>query len=84
MDVRITGHLIVDARRNGRVYVASFAQAGGGKTRRVLGPAWVRDSGRQTARGAIIWRAADGHCPGGHLTPQATKAELDRLLATLR
>lgn len=82
--MRISGHLSVEKRRNGRVYVASYVQAGGAKTRVVLGPAWVRDSGRRTARGAVIWRAADGHCPEDHFTPQTARARLEELLAIER
>jgi integrase len=29
----------------------------------------------------VVWRAADGTCPEGHLTPQAAHAKLDELLA---
>jgi len=81
MDVSISGHVTVEKRKGGRVYIASYMQASGSKTRVVLGPAWVKDSGRRTARGATIWRAADGTCPEGALTPQAAQRRLDELLA---
>ncbi|WP_372789140.1 tyrosine-type recombinase/integrase [Paraconexibacter sp.] len=44
----------------------------------------VKDTGRKTARGAPIWRAADGHCPDGHLTPGAARDRLADLLAAER
>lgn len=77
---RITGHLVVEERKSGRVYVAKYMTAAGRKTRKVVGAAWVKDSGRRTARGAVIWRAADGECPDGALTPKSAQAELDALL----
>jgi integrase len=46
-----------------------------------LGPAHVRDAGRRTARGAIVWRAGDGPRPTPeHLTPQDAEARLEQLL----
>ncbi len=83
--VRITGHLVVEKRRNGRVWVASFIQADGGKTRRTLGPAWARESGRKTARGTPIYRAANGSKPSPeYLTPKEAADRLDALLAAER
>ncbi len=47
----------------------------------VLGPAWVQNSGKKTARGAIVWHAADGARPDpSYLTPRDAQAELRRLL----
>ena len=34
-----------------------------GKHTRVIGKAWVQSSAKRTARGAVIWHAADGHKP---------------------
>lgn len=49
-----------------------------------LGPAHVRDSGRRTARGAIVWRAGDGPRPTSqHLTPKDAREQLDAILAEL-
>lgn len=42
----------------------------------MLGTAWVKDSGRRTPRGAVIWRAGDGSKPAGHLTPADAEAAL--------
>jgi len=77
---RITGHVRVEERRDGRVWVAKYMRASGARTRKVLGPAWVRDSGRRTERGAVVWLAASGRAPEGHLTP---KQAGDRLLEIL-
>jgi integrase len=52
-----------------------------GKHSRVIGPAWVQSSGKRTARGAIVWHAADEPKPDSlHLTPKEARAELRRLL----
>src|SRR4051812_40983014 len=80
----LPGHLRVESRRTGRVWVAKIRRAEGGWTRKVLGPAWVRDTGRRTGRGGPIWRAGDGACPDGHLTPRAAEAALEQLLASER
>jgi len=46
-----------------------------------LGPAHVKDPGRRTPRGAIIWRAADGPKPTPeHLAPKDAQARLEQLL----
>ena len=44
----------------------------------------VRDSGRRSARGAIIWRAGNGPRPTPeHLTPKDAEAQLDAILREL-
>lgn len=58
----IVGHVAVNERKAGKAYVADYMTAAGKQTRKVLGPAWVMDSGRRTPRGAVIWRAGDGPC----------------------
>src|SRR3954454_11531730 len=80
----IRGHVRVERRASGRIWVAQYGRAAGGRTRKVLGPAWVKDSGRRTARGATIWRSADGSKPDGHLTPKEARAALEELLAAER
>lgn len=78
---RITGHVRVEERVKGRMWVAAFVQADGRKTRRTLGPAWVRPSGRQTKRGASVWRAGDGPKPDAtYLTPREAEEVLAALL----
>src|SRR5262249_44088806 len=58
------GHVRVEERAGGRrVWVAEYQLAGGGRTRKTLGPAWVRASSKKTARGAVVWRAAHGSKP---------------------
>ncbi|HEX2070260.1 MAG TPA: tyrosine-type recombinase/integrase [Thermoleophilaceae bacterium] len=82
---RITGNVRVEDRVKGRVWVAAYVQADGAKTRKTLGRAWVRDSGRKTARGAAIWRAGDGPKPDDtYLTPTDAQDALDALLVAER
>ena len=45
------------------------------------GPAWVKDTGRRTPRGAIKWAARDGTAPEGYLTPADAEDILRRMLA---
>lgn len=45
-EIGITGTLQVESRVKARVWIAALVQANGKKTRRGLGLAWVRDSGR--------------------------------------
>ncbi|WP_205696394.1 site-specific integrase [Conexibacter sp. SYSU D00693] len=63
------------------MWVAKYMRAEGTPTRKVLGPAWVKDSGRRTARGAVVWRTADGPKPDGHLTPKEAQEALAELMA---
>ncbi len=79
---RITGNIRVEDRRDGRTWVAAFITADGRKTRRSLGPAWIKDSGKRTARGAVVWRAASGAKPTPlHLTPKEAQDALEAILA---
>lgn len=78
---RITGHLQVKGPRGERAWYALWRDATGRHQRR-LGPAWVKDSGRRTSRGAIIWRAADGPKPDpSYMTPADAEVALRDLLA---
>jgi integrase len=80
-DLRATGHLQVKGHRGARRYYALWRDADG-RHQRLLGPAHVKDSGRRTRRGAVVWRAADGPRPGPEwLTPDAAAVELRSLLA---
>lgn len=82
---RITGNLRVEDRAKGRVWIASYVKADGAKTRCTLGPAWVKDSGRRTPRGAVIWRAANGSKPDhSYLTPSEAGDALDALIVAER
>jgi integrase len=80
---RPTGHLQVKTDRSGgtRSYWALWRDEHGARGGRRLGPAHVRDSGRRTPRGAIIWRAGDGPRPTPeHLTPKDAQTRLDGIL----
>jgi len=75
---RPTGHLQVKGARGARAFYALWRDADG-RHQRKLGPAWIKDSGRRTARGAVRWSARDGSKPDGYLTP----IEADGLLLDL-
>src|SRR6185369_16916922 len=76
---RPSGHLQVVDRGGGRRWHALWRDADG-RHQKVLGPAWVKDSGKRTARGAIVWHTANGPKPDlSYLTP--ADAELRRILA---
>lgn len=80
----VTGHLQVKLDWNGRTrsFYAFLRNQDGARGGCRLGPAHVRDSGRRTARGAIIWRAGNGPRPTSeHLTPRDAE---DRLAGMLR
>ena len=78
--LRPTGHLQVKGKRGGRSWYALVRDANG-RHHRLLGPAWVKDSGRRTARGATKWVARDGAKPDGHLTPSDADDLLRQMLA---
>ena len=78
---RPSGHLQVKGGHGSRAFYALVRDAEGRHQRR-LGPAWVKDSGRRTPRGAVKWIARDGTAPDGHLTPAAAEDLLQQLLAT--
>ena len=80
--VRPTGHLQIKGTAGSRRYFALWRDADG-RHQRLLGPAHVKDSGRRTPRGAIIWRAGDGPLPSpDHLTPADAATALRELLAS--
>ena len=84
-DGRVTGNLTIEDRaRAGRVWIAAWSSGNGRRRRKLLGPAWVKDSGRKTARGAVVWRAKDGTAPYGALTPRAAQDALEELLEAER
>jgi integrase len=80
---RLKGHLHVRQLNASKVrtYYAYWRDGTGIKHGACLGPAHVRDTGRRTARGAIVWRAGDGPRPTPeHLTPQDAEARLEEIL----
>jgi integrase len=82
---RVSGHNRVEERVGLRVWVASYTRSDGSKSRKTLGPAWVKDSGRRTPRGAVVWRTASGPKPDDrYLTPSEASDALDELLKTER
>jgi site-specific recombinase XerD len=83
---RPKGHLQVKRDKNGRTRsYHAFWWDSEGKHGGRLGPAHVKDTGRKTPRGAIIWRAADGPKPTPeHLTPKDAQGRLEQLLAEVQ
>jgi hypothetical protein len=84
---RPTGHLQVKTDKNGRTrsFWAFWRDCNDRKGGRCLGPAHVRDSGRRTSRGAVIWRAGHGPKPSPeYLTPKEAQACLETILEELR
>ncbi|CAA9501707.1 MAG: hypothetical protein AVDCRST_MAG53-2033 [uncultured Solirubrobacteraceae bacterium] len=80
-DGRVTGNLTVEERTTlGRVWVVAWTSGDGRRNRKVLASAWVKDSGRKTSRGAVVWRARDGSAPEGSLTPKGAQDALEDLL----
>jgi integrase len=77
---RATGHLQVKGTRGNRSFYALIRDADG-RHQRKLGPAWVKDSGKRTERGAIRWATRDGSKPDGYLTPVEASDMLREMLA---
>jgi integrase len=85
--MNITGHVVLEDRKAGRVWVAKYMRGEGTPTRKVLGPAWAKPARGQARRGdpaAKRWRTADGPKPDGYLTPREADAVLGALLAAER
>lgn len=79
--VRPSGHLQVVDPGSGRRWHALWRDAEG-RHQKILGPAWVKDSGKRTPRGAIVWRAANGPKPDpSYLTPAEAADQLRMILA---
>jgi integrase len=78
--VRPTGHLQVKGKRGGRAFYA-FVRDADGRHQRKLGPAWVKDSGKRSPRGAVKWVSRDGSKPDGYLTPVEAEDMLAQMLA---
>jgi hypothetical protein len=79
--VRPSGHLQVVDPGTGRRWHALWRDAEG-RHQRILGPAWVKDSGKRTPRSAVVWRAANGPKPDpSYLTPADAADQLRMILA---
>jgi integrase len=81
---RVTGNVRVTGSGRAKKYVAQWSDRDGVRRTRTLGPAHVRDSGRRTARGAVVWRAGDGECPPDMVTPKVAAEQLSALLEAAR
>jgi integrase len=80
----VTGHLQVRGPKGSRRWHV-FWRDPRGRHQKILGPAHVKDSGKKTERGAVVWRSATGSKPTPeHLTPREAAAALDELLADAR
>ncbi len=67
-------------KRGRRSYYAYWRDAEGRHGVR-LGPAHVKDTGRRSGRGGVVWRAGDGPPPTAqHLTPKDAAARLRTIL----
>ena len=77
--IRPTGHLQVKGARGNRAFYALVRDADG-RHQRKLGPAWVKDSGKRTPRGAVRWVTRDGRKPDGYLTPSEAEELLRDIL----
>ena len=73
------GHLQVRRVATGFRWHAVWRDADG-HHRKVLGPAHVKPTGKRTAKGAIVFRAADGTKPDGYLTRREAEDELRAIL----
>ena len=79
--VRPSGHLQVVDRGRGPRWHALWRDADG-RHQRSLGPAWVKNSGKRTPRGAIVWHTANGPKPDpSYLTPADATDQLRLILA---
>lgn len=81
----VTGHLIVERRKTRPPTWVATINNRGERRRVTLGPAWVRDSGSRTPRGAVKWRTAPGAKPDEtYLTPAEAESRLQDLLSDAR
>jgi integrase len=83
-ETRVTGHLQVRVRGGKRTWIAHCVDRDGVGRTRTLGLAHVKDSGKRTLRGAVVWWAANGPCPARHLTPKGAEDALATILDELR
>lgn len=81
-DAAPSGFTTVRPGKNGRRFFHVYWRDADGRHGKRLGPAHVKDSGRRTARGAVVWRVGDGPPPSAqHVTPKDAAAALRAILA---
>ena len=81
-DANPTGFTTVRSGKKGSRFYYAYWRDADGRHGQCLGPAHVKDSGRRTARGAVVWRTGDGRPPTPeHLTPKDATAALRAILA---
>jgi hypothetical protein len=79
-EIRPSRHLQVVERSGDKRWHALWRDATG-RHQKVLGPAWVKDSRKRTARGAVVWHAANGPKPDlSYLTPADAVDQLNTIL----
>ena len=76
-----TGFTTVRPGKKGRRFFYVYWRDADGRHGQCLGPAHVKDSGRRTAHGAVVWRAGDGPAPTRqHVTPKDAAVALRAIL----
>jgi integrase len=80
-DTDPTGFTTVRPGKQGRRFYYVYWRDADGRHGQCLGPAHVKDTGRRTARSAVVWRAGDGPAPTPeHVTPKGAAAALRAIL----
>jgi integrase len=76
-----TGFTTVRPGKRGKRFYYAYWRDADGRHGQCLGLAHVKDTGRRTVRGGVVWRAGDGPRPSPeHLTPKDAAARLRAIL----
>lgn len=78
----VNGHVFIVARKSGPVFYAKWRDENG-QHKKALGPAWVRDIGKD-GRGKTMWRAESGPKPPGYLSEKDAVARLEEIKVLAR